>query len=229
MWIGVLLNVAFVVHQSLASRVCPVKTIHLGISLGAVAAGLVVLLARKTLRVQALGTFIAPMALVFVLAARWIGVPELSGSLHSRLLPLHVSSNILGVAFLLLASGTASMYLIEARQLKAKRGASVFGRVAPLEALDRATYRFLRIGFVFITLGAVTGTFWVSKLTVGTPVELLRILLGYMTWVVFSAVLVVRLVLGWRGKRAAWGTLAGFVLSMFVVSLYLIQAGMNSP
>jgi ABC-type uncharacterized transport system permease subunit len=69
----------------------------------------------------------------------------------------------------------------------------------------------------------------VSKLTVGTTSELLRILLGYMTWLVFSAVLVLRLTFGWRGKRAAYGTLAGFALSMFVVSLYLIKAGMNSP
>jgi ABC-type uncharacterized transport system permease subunit len=229
MWIGVVFNVLFVVHQSFASRVCPVKTIHLGISLGAVAAGLVVLLARKGMRVQALGTFIAPIALVFVLAARWIGVPEVTGSFHSHLLPLHVSSNILGIAFLWLASGTASMYLVQARQLKAKRGASVFGRVSPLEALDRATYRFLRIGYVFITVGAVTGTFWVSRLTVGTASELLRISLGYMTWLVFSTVVLLRFILGWRGKRAAYGTLAGFLLSMIVVSLYLIKAGLNSP
>ncbi len=228
MWLGVALNLAFIIYYSFAFRVCPVKTIHLGISLGAVAAALVYLLARKALRADALGIFVGPVALVFVLAARFVGIPEFSAAFRNKLLPLHISSNILGDAFFVLASGAAAMYLFQEHQLKAKRGMAVFGRIPPLETLDHATYRFLQIGFVFMTLGAVTGTFFVSKLATGTPGEILRVMFGYATWLVFSAVLLLRFTLGWRGKRAAYGTLAGFALSMLVVMLYLGKAGMDS-
>ena len=226
--IGVAFNLAFVVCDSLTLRVCPVKTIQLGISLGAVAAAVVYLLARKALRVHALGVFIAPMALVFVVAARFIAVPEASLALGNKLLPVHVSSNILGDAFFLLASGAAAIYLFQEHQLKAKRGITILGRVPSLELLDRVAYRFLQVGFAFMTLGVVTGTFFISKLTGGTTGELLRALFGYVTWAVFSAVLILRFTLGWRGKRAAYGTLAGFALSMLVVTLYLGKAGMES-
>ena len=170
----------------------------------------------------------APIALVFLLAGRFVTVHQVSPSLRGSLLPLHVSSNVLGDAFFIIASGAAAMYLFQERQLKAKRVSSVFGRLPPIDSLDRTAHVFLVAGFLLATIGAATGTVWVAKLQFGTMQELLRVLLGYVTWCVFSAVLLLRATLGWRGRRAAYGTIIGFVFAMIVVLLYLIGAGGTS-
>jgi ABC-type uncharacterized transport system permease subunit len=228
LWAAVALHLGFVLHYSAAFRVCPMKTMNLALSLGMVVACVVYLLVPRRMRADALGVFVVPVALGLLIASRFLGVPEVSITLRNKLLPLHITSNVLGDAFFVLASGAAAVYLFQERQLKSKRSASVFGKVPPLDTLDTAAHRFLLIGFVFITLGAVTGTVWVSKLTVGTPVEMARVMLGYATWFLCSAVLLLRSTLGWRGRRAAWGTLAGFALAMFVVFLYLGRSGMES-
>jgi len=41
--------------------------------------------------------------------------------------------------------------------------------------------------------------------------------------VLFAAVLVLRAVAGWRGKRAAYGTIAGFVFAVLVLVVYLVR------
>ena len=188
LWLGAALQFAFVVHYGVVFRVCPMKTINLAVSLGVVVMCVVYLLVPKNFKADALGLFVVPVALVFLIAGRFIGLPDVPLNLRNKLLPVHISSNVLGDAFFVLASGAAAMYLFQERQLKAKRGASVFGRIPPLDTLDTAAHRFLLIGFVFMTIGAVTGSVWVSKLTMGTGVEVLRILLGYVTWIVFSSV-----------------------------------------
>jgi ABC-type uncharacterized transport system permease subunit len=146
----------------------------------------------------------------------------------SRLLPLHVTANVVGDALFLLASGAAAMLLFQERRLKAKRGASVFGRLPPLDALDRASHTFLLGGFLFMTIGVAIGTVWVSKLHVGSPAEFVRMLLGYVSWGIFSGVLLLRATLGWRGRRAAYGTLAGFACALLVILLYLLGIGSAS-
>lgn len=224
LWVAALLHLAFVLHHSFVFRLCPMKTIHLGISLGMVVAIFLYLLAPKGFRVGALGMFVVPIAATILLASRFFGLPEAPTELRDKLLPLHISSNVLGDGFFVLASGAAAMYLFQEHQLKARRSVMI-GRIPPLETLDRTGHHLLLIGFAFLTLGAVTGTVWINKLANGTPLEVARVLLGYGTWALFSAVLLLRSTLGWRGKRAAIGTLAGFVLSMLIVVLYLSGAG----
>lgn len=223
--LGVLLHASYLGYVGIAQHVCPMKTIHFGVSAGGLAAALVYLLARRFLSIYGLGVFVAPIALVFLLAGRFVAVEHVAPGLRNSLLPMHVSSNVLGDAFFVLAAGAAAMYLFQERRLKSKRGASVFGRLPPIDSLDRATHVFLIAGFLFATIGAATGTIWVAKLQVGTTAEFLRVLLGYVTWTIFSAVLLLRASLGWRGKRAAYGTLIGFVFAMTVVLLYLLGSG----
>lgn len=219
------LHAGYLAYVGVAQHICPMKTIHFGISAGGLAAAFVYLMARRVLHIYGLGVFVAPIALVFLLAGRFVAEHQVSPTLRTGLLPLHVSANVLGDAFFVLAAGAATMYLIQERQLKAKRGASVFGRLPPIDSLDRAAHIFLVAGFLFATVGAATGTVWVAKLHVGTTTELLRVLIGYASWTVFSAVLLLRATLGWRGRRAAYGTLVGFGFAMVVVLLYLFGEG----
>jgi ABC-type transport system involved in cytochrome c biogenesis permease subunit len=47
--------------------------------------------------------------------------------------------------------------------------------------------------------------------------------LGYVTWLLFAGVLLLRAAAGWRGRRAAYGTIAGFGCAMLVLLFYLLR------
>ncbi len=62
----------------------------------------------------------------------------------------------------------------------------------------------------------------------GSVAELLRAVFGYATWLLIAAVLLLRLVAGWRGRRAAYGTVAGFACAVMVLLIYLVRPAMSA-
>jgi ABC-type uncharacterized transport system permease subunit len=78
-------------------------------------------------------------------------------------------------------------------------------------------------GFPLLTLGIATGTFWARNLEAGTPDEIMRIVLGYTTWLLIATVLLMRAAAGWHGRRAAYGTLLGFAGVAAMLIIYLVR------
>jgi ABC-type uncharacterized transport system permease subunit len=219
--VAAVLHTAYVCLASIASNICPVKSIHFVASIAALLATGLYLAMRRRWNIDALGAFVAPVSLTFVLGSRFVGAAD--PGIGGGFLAVHVISNLLGDALFLLASGTAVLYLVEERRLKQKRASSVFGKLPPLDALDRAEHRLLLIGFPLLTLGIITGTAWAHRIETGSPAEMARALFAYATWVLFAGVLVLRALLGWRGRRAAYGTIAGFLFAVAVLVVYLVR------
>ena len=218
---------SFVTAVSFIAHVCPVESVHFALSVASLVAIIVFLIARKIWSLDAVGAFIAPLGMTFLLGTRIIGLESGGPKLPPMFLTLHVASNLLGEALFLLSSATAVLYLYAEKRLKERRGASLVGRLPPLDALDRAEHKFLLLGFPLLTLGIVTGTAWAHKLETGTAGELLRAAIAYLTWIVFAAVLLLRAAAGWRGRRAAMGTIAGFLLTILVLLMYLVRPAPN--
>ncbi len=219
-------HLGFLLFASLLARVCPVESVHVALSAAILVTIAAYLAARARFRLDAVGAFVAPIALAFLLGTRIVGLDvEAPVRIPAALLTLHVAANLIGDALFLLASVTAGLYLYAERQLKHKRSRAIAGRLPPLDALDRAVHRFLLVGFPLLTLGIVSGTAWAHKLEAGTASEVLRAALGYLSWAVFAGVLLLRAGAGWRGRRAAVGTLLGFGVSVLVVVVYLLREG----
>jgi ABC-type uncharacterized transport system permease subunit len=219
--VAAVLHATYVCLASIVANICPVKSIHFVASIAALLATCFYLGMRLRWNIDALGAFVAPVALTFVLGSRFVGVAD--QGIGGGMLALHVTVNVLGDALFLLASGTAVLYLVEERRLKQKRASSVFGKLPPLDALDRAEHRLLLTGFPLLTLGIITGTAWANRIETGGPAEMARALFAYGTWLLFAGVLVLRALLGWRGRRAAYGTIAGFLFAVAVLVVYLVR------
>jgi len=223
--VGAALHAMHIVVASLVLRVCPVEGIHFPMSVAAMAMSVAYVLARKRLKVDVAGAFIAPLALTSLLASRFVGGGAEPGArIKSAILPFHVTTNLFGVALFTLASSAATLYLIQEHLLKKKRIDGVFRRLPPLDVLDRAEHRFLLAGFPLLTIGIITGTVWARRVEMGAPGEVLRAVFGYVTWLVIAAVLFLRAAAGWRGRRAAYGTIAGFGFAVVVLMLYLLRS-----
>jgi ABC-type uncharacterized transport system permease subunit len=221
--VGVPLHAAQIVIWSIVLHVCPVEGIHFALSLASMLVCLVYAIARLWYRVDVVGAFVAPQALAFLLASRFVGPVDDEPRLRSAILPFHVASSLLGIALFTLAFAAAVAYLLQERRLKHKNLEGI-QRLPPIDALDRAEHRFLVAGFTLFTVGILTGTIWAREMEAGTLPGIARAVLSYASWALIGGVLLLRASAGWRGRRAAVGTILGFGLAMLVLVLYLVRS-----
>ena len=179
------------------------------------------LLASLRWRLTLGGAVVLPVALIMLVAARLSPAGEAQDL--SALGRIHISLATIGVGIFALASALSAIYLVEDRALKRKKfDALVFkDRGAPLEALDRLSHRLIWAGFPLFTVALVLGAIWVSKL--GESLDRPEYALAAVTWIAYATLLVVRQAYGWRGRRAARLTLAGFAAAVIVLAIYLVR------
>jgi len=83
------------------------------------------------------------------------------------------------------------------------------------ESLDRLTYRTVAIAFPLLTAMIATGAYWANQ-TWGSywswdPKETW----AAITWLVYAGYLHMRITRGWRGRRAAYFAIFGFIVVIF--------------
>lgn len=169
--------------------------------------------------VKNFGTFVAVLIvlllLVSLLSERHI-VPLLP-ALQSYWLPIHAGVSIIAYGFLSLAFCGGLMYLLLERELKSRRLGFFFSRLPSLEALDQLNSHCLSAGFVFLTLGIVTGSVWASQAWGAywqwDPKETWSLI----TWALYLVQIHQRFTVGWRGKRAAVMAIIGFASILFTL------------
>lgn len=221
--VGAALHFGHVVTASLLTNICPVESMHFGLSLAALIATLVYLLFKRRLRLHAIGAFVAPLALTFLVGAQFVGQTVPRTGLSRTLLALHVTANLMGVGLFLLAGAAGTFYLVQERRLKHKHMSVAASKLPPLDALDRTEHRLLLAGFPLLTFGVVSGGIFIEQLSVVDVTGFLRAVLGYASWLLVAGVLILRALVGWRGKKAAYGTLLGAVCVLLVILVYVLR------
>lgn len=168
------------------------------------------------------GALVSPLAFLFTLSSYALNAPtpELSPRLESFWLPAHVAPAFLGSAIFAVAFCLSLIYLLQERQLKAKRKSDLFRRLPSLETLDNLNYRFVTWGFALFTLGLITGSVMAKEawgeLWSWQPVQVWSLI----TWLLYAVLLHARSV-GWRGRKAAALTIVSFVI--LVVSFFSVN------
>jgi len=225
MALAAVLHAGHIGVASFVASVCPVGGIHFPMSVASMLMCVAYLARRRHLRIDVAGAFIAPLALTSLMASRFVGGGAEPGErIKSLILPFHVTMNLFGLALFGLAFSAASLYLVQERLVKRKQIDGVSRRLPPLDALDRAEHGFLLAGFPLLTIGIITGTIWSHRVEMGAPGDVLRAVFGYVAWLVIAGVLFLRSAAGWRGRRAAYGTIAGFGFTVLVLVLYLVRS-----
>ena len=228
--LGAIGHAGYVILASVVAHVCPIHSIHFVLSIASLFSIAAYLTLRRRFRIQALGLLVAPLGLAFLLGTFFLGKPMPEPRLSPVFITLHVLANLLGVALFLLAGGAAGLYLVQERRIKAKKLPAGRSVLPPLDTLDRAVHRFLVAGFPLLTLGIVSGTYWAQKLETGSADEVMRTIFGYATWLLIAGVLLLRAAAGWRGRRAAYGTIAGLACATAVLVIYLVRpSGVRPP
>lgn len=174
-------------------------------------------------KLQVLGAFVTPITLLFFLGAGFRRGVQVSDEVRSAMLPIHIGVNVLGIAAFALAFGVSIAYVVQERQLRQKKLGGLFQRLPSLDTLDTLGFRMVIVGFPLLTLGVVTGTLWAVRLDPDAPPIGATQTMGLVEWALFAAVLLLRAVAGWRGRRAALGTMLGFLVACAVLFGYVLR------
>ena len=185
---------------------------------------------------RAMGVFILPLlvALQAIPAFSAINEPR-SAILESPWFGVHVSSLLFAYASFALAGVLGITYVLQFKEIKAKDLGFFYERLPSLNVLDEMNLRAVKIGWLFLTVGLITGGIWASQLqpsasATSSSMSLAdpKIFVAVLCWAVYSFELYSQRI-GWRGRKAAWFSAVGFgiVLLNFVAVSYFFTTSHN--
>lgn len=176
-------------------------------------AALYLVVERKTGRKE-LGVFVAFLTFLLLAYASFspkIGseIRPLVPALQSNWLTAHVVTCFLGYAGFSVAFVSSSLFLFSS----GKKEESRF--LPPGPVLDDLSYRMIVFGFLFLTIGIITGSVWANSAWGSywswDPKETWSLI----TWIIYAAILHLRLMRSWTGVKIAWLSILGFAAVLF--------------
>ncbi len=142
-------------------------------------------------------------------------IPRLPPALQSYWMAIHVPVMFLSYGAFANAFGIGLAYLIQERQIKSKKPTELAYRLPSLEELDRLIYRIIFTAFPVLTLGVMLGARWAYDAWGRYWGWDAKETWALITWFVYLIYLHMRLVVGWRGRRTAYLSVAGFAVVLF--------------
>ncbi|MGD0274783.1 MAG: c-type cytochrome biogenesis protein CcsB [Syntrophales bacterium] len=170
---------------------------------------------------RVIGVFVIPIAfLIMAYASIAPGMSDhiepLIPALQSNWLTGHVITCFLGYAGFTIAFGCALISLLRTSgQGGIEKTEGWVARLPSSSNLDMLIYQSTALGFIFLTLGIMTGSIW-AHYAWGSywnwdPKETWSLI----TWIIYAIMLHIRLVRVWKGKRMASMAVIGFVSVLF--------------
>lgn len=153
-------------------------------------------------RIRSVAALTALMSLLAIGYASLLDkeIVPLLPALKSNWLTIHVLTCFIGYAALTISFVSSVVLLCKKKE---DRG------------LDTISYKMIAFGFLFLTLGIISGAVWANSAW-GTywswdPKETWSLI----TWFIYAIYLHTRLKKGWKGRGAAWLSVAGFLAMLF--------------
>jgi ABC-type uncharacterized transport system permease subunit len=205
----------------------PAATVSQALSVVAFAVALIYLFLEWLGGERATGVWLVGQVLVFQLLAVLLVQPRPPQRelFEHPLFGIHVFLALLGYAAFAVAASYGFLFLRLYRELKGARFSVFYGKLPPLEVLERMMTGALVVGFLALTGALLDGLVWLGQIPPadwrGDPTVLLTI----ATWALYGIALVLRRFRRWQGRQTAVASLAG--LGVIVVSLLAVHTLMT--
>jgi ABC-type uncharacterized transport system permease subunit len=167
----------------------------------------------------------APIALFAVLLQAALPSRYLVHYGGDPLFTLHFAIAMLAYSLFIVATMHAVVMLAEQKWLHRGVMPPFLRSLPPLLEMEALLFRILFAAFVLLTLTVVSGVFF-SEQVFNRPFQLThKTVFGLLSWLIFGSLLVGRYLYGWRGKRAVYWTLGGFMalLLSYIGSKFVLE------
>ena len=215
--IGFFSHTLALVSRMIEAGHIPLTTMHEALSFFSWALVLVFLVVELRYRIHVLGSFILPLAFISLISAA--ALPKEIRVLEPLLrnVWMHVTFSLLGTVAFAVAFVAGLMYLIQEHMLKSKHLNVLYHKLPALDFLDELNSKAISFGFPLLTLGIITGALF-AEFARGSFLNWNAEQIGALgTWLFYLVVLLGRVTIGWRAKKAAYLTVVGFAGVIFTL------------
>lgn len=213
--LGFGLHSAFLIFEGVEQSHFPLVTLKESLAFLAWTVSLCFLIAHARFGVKAMGMFLLPLVTVLMLGTVFLRNSEVPRALESYWLFIHSGCLFMAYGLLFVTFIAGCLYLLQERELKGKKPKTFYHRLPSLVLLDDLFYKFLVAGFCFMTVGLMAGVIWAERDFISGWQKDPKVLAALVTWVIYLVLIYMRVTAGWRGKRAALLSMAGFVSALF--------------
>jgi len=123
---------------------------------------------------------------------------------------VHVVLAMASAGLFTVAAVFVVLLALQDQQLRGRRPSAWLATLPPVESLERALFSVISIGMVALSVAILAGLLFVTDLFAQHLVH--KTVLALAAWVIFAVLLFGRWRFGWRGRKAARYTIAGFVV-----------------
>lgn len=126
---------------------------------------------------------------------------------------IHVGTVIAGSLCFSLGFVGGAVYIFASRQLK-KRSQNAVKGLPSLASIERFTHRMVHLGFPLLTVAMAAGAIMIAQGTIKVNAWYFspKVVLAAAAWVIYAMIAYVPVFPSFRGQRAAWLSIVGFVL-----------------
>jgi cytochrome c-type biogenesis protein CcsB len=215
--VGFAAHTLFLVMLGLDRRHFPITNLSEALSFFAWCITLTFMLAFFRYKINVLGAFVLPLVSLLTVFSQlvWDESHAIPPLLKSKWLYFHTTVAFLAYAAFFLTFISGVLYLIQEKELKSKTFRFLYFRLPSLQVCDELLRRSLFVGFVAMSITIITGALWAQqawgRFWSWDPKETATLI----TWAIYLVLVNYRLSAGWRGRRAAYISIAGFVSMLF--------------
>lgn len=221
--IGFIFNTLFVIFRWYLAGYPPFTNMYEALILFAWSIVFVYIAFEFMYKVKFFGPLVSFLALFTIGITAFLDntINPLMPALQSKWITLHVVSYFVGYGALSICFAISLVYLIVSKKSSSSSDLAL--------SLDTLSYHLVAFAFVFLTLGLTSGSVW-ANVAWGfywswDPKETCALI----TWLFYVFYLHLRIVMGWKEKKAAYLAIAGFLLILFTfVGVKFIFPGLHT-
>jgi len=129
-------------------------------------------------------------------------------------LGFHVLVSLLAYSTLMLAAVQAILLAMQNnylhQRLKNSKQSNFFLTLPALEDMEYFLFHLIGVGVLLLSISLLSGFYYLENFFGSNVAH--KTILSILSWIIFSALLIGRLKIGWRGKKAVRFTLSGFAV-----------------
>ncbi|MCX8084825.1 MAG: cytochrome c biogenesis protein [Calditerrivibrio sp.] len=124
---------------------------------------------------------------------------------------IHLPFTIAGTALFALSALFGILYFIQEIQLKRKRFGLLYNFLPSIDMLNKINKNTMLIGFLFFTVGLLSGFIWGLYEWEGRVVLTPKLLFSIITWFIFGSIILIKKTKGMAPKVTAFSSILGII------------------
>jgi ABC-type uncharacterized transport system permease subunit len=223
--LAVALEAVILIFRAVALKAIPLTGLFESMIVLTIVFGLIYLFFSIAIAQVWFGSVMAWVILTMILMAGIVAEPasEPHAAAATPWAIAHGIVMILGGASIIFATASAFLYLLGSGKLKRKEVMQVLGKVPNIEKLERMNLLGIRVGFVLLTIGLISGLVLAVLKSAALEMKVLdwltdaKMVLIIAVWVLLGIILVLRCTAALKGKTIAYVTMVAFFLILFAI------------